>query len=97
ALAAIERDPLRKSTPLMSEDYAQYQLAEISLKKLEKLLKKYGLISNYQRLYWNNLNTVMKPLIAKARKQKDNPEDFKNQAFTYVSNDMNSGFLDIPK
>ena len=70
ALAAIERDPLRKSTPLMSEDYAQYQLAENSLKTLENILKEYGVISNDQRLDWNNLNRVIKQLIAKTRTKK---------------------------
>ncbi len=97
ALAAIERDPLRKSTPLMSEDYAQYQLAESSLKKLENILKQYGFIFNNQRLSWNNLNTVIKQLFANKINQTNNSEYLNIQDFTYMSNDMNSGFLDITK
>ncbi|MDJ0600296.1 MAG: hypothetical protein QNJ37_15825, partial [Crocosphaera sp.] len=79
ALAAIERDPIKKSVPLVSESHAQYELAKISLNKLENLLKKQGIIANNQKLSWNNLNKIIYPLITKAQSKTIKKQDIESK------------------
>ncbi len=89
ALAAIERDPIKKSVPLISETYAQYELAKIALKKLENLLKIQGIISNNRQLSWNNLYNFLYPLITKEKTTDIENKNSEFQSLTYVSKQLN--------
>ncbi|MDJ0661525.1 MAG: late competence development ComFB family protein [Crocosphaera sp.] len=88
ALAAVERDPLRKSVPLVSENQAQYELAKIALKKLEQLFKKQGIIPNNQKLSWNNLQKIIYPLITKVKSQNIKRHEKEFGTLTHVSNQL---------
>jgi hypothetical protein len=65
ALAAIQRDPLRVSTPLVSDIDEEYHAAVTALKNLQSLLEEENLL-DYQELTWENLVTVMRHALAKA-------------------------------
>ncbi|ACK67516.1 hypothetical protein PCC8801_3552 [Rippkaea orientalis PCC 8801] len=71
ALAAVERDPLRKSTPLVSTVDAQYKLAKTALEKLEKLLYRHHLLSPNQSLTWNDLAYVIQQALSKIALRKN--------------------------
>ncbi|MDJ0729203.1 MAG: late competence development ComFB family protein [Crocosphaera sp.] len=88
ALAAVQRDPLRQSLPLFSESDAQYELAKISLNKLEKLFKKQGILANNQKLSWNNLIRIVYPLITKVKSKKMPRHEREFAALTYVSDHL---------
>ncbi len=75
AIAAIQRDPLRKSTPIFCEKIAQNEQAKMTLKKSEKILKKSGIISPYQTLSWDNLYRVIQGMIAKIKYQTYEAKD----------------------
>ncbi|MDJ0510433.1 MAG: late competence development ComFB family protein [Crocosphaera sp.] len=63
AFAAIQRDPLRKSNPILCEKMVQNEQAKTMLKKSEIILKKSGVISPYQNLSWDNLYRVIRGLL----------------------------------
>ncbi|NJN74116.1 MAG: late competence development ComFB family protein [Limnothrix sp. RL_2_0] len=66
ALAAVQRDPLRNSTPLPSEKDASSKEAEAALRDLEKLLRSsYVIKAEDPELTWDNLQLS----IAKALKR----------------------------
>jgi hypothetical protein len=56
-IAAVERDPLRVSTPLLSE-------ADAALQELQNLLAEKNLL-DYQQLSWNNLVTAIQRALSK--------------------------------
>ena len=88
ALAAIERDPIKKVVPLVSEDYTQQELAKKSLSKLEIILKQKGIISNSQKLSWENLYRVLYPLVARLKSQNISKEEQEFAALTSVSSQL---------
>ncbi|EAZ89551.1 late competence development ComFB family protein [Crocosphaera chwakensis] len=96
ALAAIERDPIKKSVPLISETYTQHELAKIALKKIENLLKFKKIIPNHKELSWNELYTLLYPLINKEKTKKREiiPSGFESLA--YVSKQLNEDFSKNP-
>ncbi len=59
SLAAIERDPLRQSIPLVSDSKEQSKVTDFTLKKIENLLKDYNLLPYDQRLSWDNVTEVI--------------------------------------
>ncbi|OKH16964.1 late competence development ComFB family protein [[Limnothrix rosea] IAM M-220] len=66
ALAAVQRDPLRSSTPLPPDRDPRYQTAESALIKLEELLRRSHLLDpELPQLNWDNLQLA----IAKALKR----------------------------
>ncbi|AFY40414.1 Late competence development protein ComFB [[Leptolyngbya] sp. PCC 7376] len=66
ALAAVQRDPLRNSTPLPPDRDPRYQTAESTLVQLEELLRRAHLLDpETPTLSWDNLQLV----IAKALKR----------------------------
>lgn len=66
ALAAVQRDPLRNSTPLPPDKDPSYQEAEAALRDLEKLLRaSYVIKTEDPELTWENLQLS----IAKALKR----------------------------
>ncbi|MGK7958024.1 MAG: late competence development ComFB family protein [Crocosphaera sp.] len=88
ALAAIERDPIRQSVPLVVDNPIQYESAKISLDKLEKLFKKQGIIANHQELSWNKLTRIIYSMISKAKSQKRGKYEKDLQSLSYVSNPL---------
>ncbi|WP_107670661.1 late competence development ComFB family protein [Cyanothece sp. BG0011] len=93
ALAAIERDPLKRSVPLISERYAEYEVAKIALNKLEKLLQNKGIITNSQQLSWNNLNKILYPLITQNQPTKI-IKDVEDKSLSYISKQLNQELSD---
>lgn len=60
ALAAVQRDPLRSSTPLPSNRDPRYQIAEEKLTALEEFLRtNHVLDPSIPRLNWDNLNLAI--------------------------------------
>jgi hypothetical protein len=59
AIAAVERDPLRVSTPLMPEKGTEYHDAYVALKELEDLLQQ-------GELSWRNLPSTVRQTLADA-------------------------------
>ncbi len=57
-LAAVQRDPLRVSTPLISEADTEYQTACTALQDLQNLLEERNLL-DHQKLSWDNLVNVI--------------------------------------
>lgn len=57
-IAAIERDPLKVSQPIVSENEEKYKAAEAALKNLQNLLEKRNLL-NGQELSWDNLASAV--------------------------------------
>ncbi|ACK69971.1 conserved hypothetical protein [Gloeothece citriformis PCC 7424] len=53
-IAAVERDPLRSSTPLISDVEIEYNKAKKALQDLQDYLQQKGLLS-HSYLGWNNL------------------------------------------
>jgi Late competence development protein ComFB len=62
AIAAVQRDPLRCSIPLISNTELRYQEAEFALQKLEELMEERGLYL-YQKLSWHNLVSEMQKVL----------------------------------
>ncbi|GFE68932.1 late competence development ComFB family protein [Chroococcus sp. FPU101] len=58
-IAAVQRDPIRSSTPLISEIESNSQKAKVALNELQKLLEEREL-TNYEKLTWENLVGVMR-------------------------------------
>ena len=64
-LAAVQRDPLRVSTPLMSEVGGDYRQACLALEQVEEWLKTLDLLAVPQ-ISWENLPKVIKHAFYKA-------------------------------
>jgi hypothetical protein len=64
ALAAVQRDPLRVSKPLVIESDEEYYSATIALNNLHDLLEEEDLL-DYQALNWDNLVDVVRHALAK--------------------------------
>jgi hypothetical protein len=64
-IAAVQRDPLRVSQPLLSELGQKYLQAQAALQELEKLLEARNLL-DYQQLSWANLVAVVQRALNKA-------------------------------
>lgn len=58
-IAAVQRDPIRSSQPLISEIESKYQAAKVALNELQQLLEERKL-TNYEKLTWENLVGVMR-------------------------------------
>jgi hypothetical protein len=65
ALIAVQRDPLRKSQPLVSEIAENYQQAQTALQDLQRFLDKHDL-SDYQKITWGNLVTMVQKALNRA-------------------------------
>jgi hypothetical protein len=63
--AAIQRDPLRVSIPLISEIEEEYYTAITALKDLQSLLEEQNFL-DYQDITWDNLVKVVRHALAKA-------------------------------
>ncbi|MCU0533824.1 MAG: late competence development ComFB family protein [Hydrococcus sp. Prado102] len=91
ALAAIQRDPLRISTPLVSDLNEEYYAAVTALKNLQSLLEEENLL-DYQELTWENLVSIMRRALAKAALTGEAPQESSNsdrdssEAVTQIGN-----------
>lgn len=65
ALAAIQRDPLRVSIPLISEINEESHAANNALKNLQSLLEEQNLL-DYQELSWDNLVSIIQHALNKS-------------------------------
>lgn len=65
ALAAVQRDPLRVSTPLVAANDEEYLAATTALKNLQSLLEEENLL-DYQELTWDSLVHVVRHALTKA-------------------------------
>jgi Late competence development protein ComFB len=97
ALAAIQRDPLRVSTPLVSDVNEEYNSAVTALKNLQSLLEEQNLL-DYQELTWDNLVTVMRHALAKAAWTGEAPEVISHsgnssEAITQIGNWSDSRYF----
>ncbi|CCQ54112.1 MULTISPECIES: late competence development ComFB family protein [Crocosphaera] len=88
SLAAIERDPIKKTVPIRPESYAEHDLAKESLDKLETLFKRQGILGDYQKLSWDNLYRVIYPLIAKLKYETIKRDELEFAALTDVSKQL---------
>lgn len=98
ALAAIQRDPLRVSTPLVSDLNEDYYAAVTALKNLQSLLEEENLL-DYQELTWDNLVTVIRHALAKAAwtgevpQSNSNSDRDPNEAVTQIGNWSDSRYF----
>lgn len=70
ALAAIQRDPLRTSTPLHPDEDPRYQVAEKSLFKLEAFLRRCHLLDPAMtHLTWDNLELAIARALKRTAEQ----------------------------
>ena len=70
ALAAVQRDPIRTSTPLHTDEDPRYQLAEKSLFKLEAFLRRCHLLdSAIPHLTWDNLELAIAHALKRTAEQ----------------------------
>jgi len=58
AFAAVQRDPLRRSTPLTRKEEAEYQVALAVLEEIQQLLP-------HKKLSWHNLVNVVQQSLTK--------------------------------
>ena len=72
AIAAVQRDPLRVSKPLVDERDLKYQQAQTALKDLERFLEERNLTS-YETLSWTNLVTIVQSALNQAAWQETEP------------------------
>ena len=63
-LAAVQRDPCRSSTALMSETELRYQKAQAALQQLQDLLEEWDLLDR-QDLSWENLVSIIQRILNK--------------------------------
>ena len=56
--AAVQRDPLRRATPLTREEEAEYQVALAALEQIQQLLP-------HKQLSWHNLVNVLQESLTK--------------------------------
>jgi hypothetical protein len=96
ALAAVQRDPLRASIPLIAEDRKEYHVASAALQNLKSLLEEENLL-NYQDLNWNNLVNIVRQALTKAAwsgiAPKSPPFNSHNSAQTNVDDWADSRYL----
>ena len=99
ALAAVERDPLRKSIPLLSIDDVQHKLAEMALKKLENLLYQHRLLTHNQQISWNNLSDFVQQALKKIAWRDNQHSELTNDSqltykhsLDYPSDSLKDGF-----
>ncbi len=82
ALAAVEQDPLRRSTPLINEIQQHQETAENALQELQQFLQKQGLLER-NHLSWNNLTSVvqraLKRMVWLGMQQPISPSQNSNQ------------------
>ena len=64
-IAAVGRDPLRVSQPLVSDTQQEYQQAQAALRDLERLLEDRKL-KDYEELSWHNLVPCVQKALNKA-------------------------------
>ncbi len=83
--AAVHRDPIRSSVPLVAATEAKYQQAESALQELEQYLEIQGL--NYQKLSWHNLVVSVQKAIQKVNSSRRNQVHQLNTCNTLVYND----------
>jgi hypothetical protein len=74
AIAAVERDPLRVSTPLTPELEPEYRSALASLQDIQILLTKNKLIPPQTELNWENLVKAIKYALQQAAKRQKTQE-----------------------
>lgn len=79
ALAAIERDPLRQSAPLVSSSNNQSKAANTALRKLEYLLDDYSLLDHNQKLSWDNVTQVVQQALNKLALLTKEETELKNK------------------
>lgn len=58
AFAAVQRDPLRRSTPLTREEAAEYEMARAALEQIQQLLP-------HKKVSWHNLVNVVQQSLTK--------------------------------
>jgi hypothetical protein len=64
AIAAVERDPLRSSTPIVSEMEVKYQEAENTLNEIQQILQSYQLLDyDNQVLTWENCPRLLRRVL----------------------------------
>lgn len=73
-LAAVQRDPIRVSTPLISEIEASQRTAKTALIELQTLLEESEL-TNYEKLNWENLVSVMQRALHRAMSRVHRPTE----------------------
>jgi phosphoenolpyruvate carboxylase len=74
ALAAVERDPIRQSIPILAESDTKLQEAETALEELQQLLKERHLLDESQSLLsWENLVNVLQKAINKVAWRGNSP------------------------
>ena len=71
ALAAVQRDPLRLSTPIVPEIHPEYQAAYTALQELKELLQHRDLLDN-KELSWKNLVKVVRRALNKTALKNSN-------------------------
>ncbi|MFM1843024.1 MAG: hypothetical protein RLZZ490_1766, partial [Cyanobacteriota bacterium] len=66
AIAAVERDPLRNSTPIVSEMEVKYREAENTLQEIQQILQSYRLLDyTNQILTWENCPQLLRKALAR--------------------------------
>ena len=74
AIAAVERDPLRNSTPIISEIEVKYQEAEKTLGAIQSLLADYNLMDYAgQQITWENCPHLLRKALHKLTTQTSPP------------------------
>ena len=69
AIAAVERDPLRSSTPIVSEMEVKYQEAENTLNQIQQILQSYQLLDYAnQVMTWDNCPQLLRKALTKLTK-----------------------------
>jgi hypothetical protein len=98
-LAAVQRDPIRTSRPLISEIAINYQSAQVALLELQKMLEEQDL-TDYERLTWENLVSIVRRALHRVLKPEpraDEPcagffgEAHENHGFTASTYTVRSG------
>jgi hypothetical protein len=66
AIAAVERDPLRSSEPIVSEIEVNYRGAESTLGQIQELLKRYNLLEPVNKeVTWDNCLPLLRQAFLK--------------------------------
>jgi len=77
AIAAVERDPLRSSEPIVSEIEMNYRGAETTLGQIQELLKRYNLLEPINKeVTWDNCMPLLRQAFLKlASENAGTPKD----------------------
>ncbi|MEM8780997.1 MAG: late competence development ComFB family protein, partial [Cyanobacteria bacterium P01_G01_bin.49] len=97
ALAAIERDPLRKSTPISSEIVTENNVANIALKKLQTFLIEQQLINQNQMLSWHNLTLIMQQVFKRLHPQELDSLNLESQPYSSTTEITDYEIFDVRK